>query len=350
MAMYRLSPSTVIRPVADGLIAESLLTGGSLALGNASRRTLFFAFTETTALSALLAAVGPEKTAAVERFIEHCHALQLLVEVREDGTLDEPAQSKCWEPHDGYFHLRSRRGWHGHPVGATFHLANIVAETPAVKAEASAQRISLDRPAPDREDDEPTLTEALERRRSVYSVEPVDLHTLGRFLYRTCRVTATEPAGQTDMFLKKLYPSGGSLHSLEVYVVAHRCPGLPRGVYHYGPVSHELIPVSALDGDAEMLLQDARQAAGGKLPQLPSVLFVVSTRFGRISRKYQSLAYSLVLKEVGALFQTWYLVATAMRLAPCAIGSGDSERFSRVTRTHPLEETSVGEFTLGGSR
>ena len=42
------------------------------------------------------------------------------------------------------------------------------------------------------------------------------------------------------------------------------------------------------------------------------------------------------------------LVATALGLAPCAIGAGNTDRFATVAGTHDYEETSVGEFALSG--
>ncbi|MEU5367228.1 hypothetical protein ABZ354_27800 [Streptomyces sp. NPDC005925] len=42
-----------------------------------------------------------------------------------------------------------------------------------------------------------------------------------------------------------------------------------------------------------------------------------------------------------------YSVATAMGLAPCALGSGDIDLFARATGCDPVEESSVGEFSLG---
>jgi hypothetical protein len=36
-----------------------------------------------------------------------------------------------------------------------------------------------------------------------------------------------------------------------------------------------------------------------------------------------------------------------MKLAPCAIGCGDSDLFARAAGTQYVEETSVGEFLLG---
>jgi len=67
-----------------------------------------------------------------------------------------------------------------------------------------------------------------------------------------------------------------------------------------------------------------------------------------VSWKYESIAYATILKDVGVLYQTMYLVATAMGLGPCALGCGDSDVFARLIGTDYLEETSVGEFMLNG--
>jgi hypothetical protein len=45
-----------------------------------------------------------------------------------------------------------------------------------------------------------------------------------------------------------------------------------------------------------------------------------------------------------------YLTATAMGLAPCAIGGGDSDLFAKAAATNYCAETSVGEFLLGSRR
>jgi len=45
-----------------------------------------------------------------------------------------------------------------------------------------------------------------------------------------------------------------------------------------------------------------------------------------------------------------YLAATAMGLAPCALGCGDSDAFGRAADTDYYGETSVGEFLIGSLR
>ena len=77
------------------------------------------------------------------------------------------------------------------------------------------------------------------------------------------------------------------------------------------------------------------------------MLLVVTSRFARISWKYESIAYALTLKHVGLLVQTIYLVATAMGLGACALGSGDAAEAARAFGLDWLMESSVGEFALG---
>ena len=58
----------------------------------------------------------------------------------------------------------------------------------------------------------------------------------------------------------------------------------------------------------------------------------------------------VILKDLGGLFQNMYLAATAMGLAPCAIGIGNSDLFARATGIDYYAEGSVGEFVLGSRK
>ena len=59
------------------------------------------------------------------------------------------------------------------------------------------------------------------------------------------------------------------------------------------------------------------------------------------------MAYAASLKNAGVLMQTLYLVATAMGLAGCALGGGDSDLFAAAAGTDYFAEPAVGEFMLG---
>jgi SagB-type dehydrogenase family enzyme len=78
-------------------------------------------------------------------------------------------------------------------------------------------------------------------------------------------------------------------------------------------------------------------------------MLVLTARFAKVAWKYETMAYAAMLKHVGVIFQTLYLVATAMGLAPCGLGGGSAEMFARASGLDPLVEGSVGEFLLGSA-
>ena len=80
---------------------------------------------------------------------------------------------------------------------------------------------------------------------------------------------------------------------------------------------------------------------------LPQIVVTITARFGRVAWKYSSLAYSLILKDVGVLLQTLYLMATDMELGGCAIGSTNIDVFEKITGISFHIEGPVGVFALG---
>jgi SagB-type dehydrogenase family enzyme len=171
---------------------------------------------------------------------------------------------------------------------------------------------------------------------------PLTLTQLGEFLHWVARGRPPATGGEPDRPLRAS-PSGGGLYGVEIYPVVNTMSGLATGMYHYDPFGHRLEPVPASRTVIRMLIGQAGVASGGAEPQ---VLLVLAARFGRVMWKYRSMAYALVLKDVGALMQTMYLVATATGLAPCALGTGDVELFAQATGLDPLVESTVGEFML----
>ena len=139
------------------------------------------------------------------------------------------------------------------------------------------------------------------------------------------------------------YPSGGAIHELEVYVIVNRCEGLDRGVYHYGSASHELHMISVQNGGMDALIEMASRTLASPM----QLLLIITARFQRVQWKYQSMAYALILKNVGVLMQTMCLTATAMNLGGCALGGGHSDLFASMTGLDYYTEGSVGEFLLG---
>jgi SagB-type dehydrogenase family enzyme len=194
-----------------------------------------------------------------------------------------------------------------------------------------------------------SLTQVLETRRSLHrhdDMSPLTAEQLGEFLYRTARTRGVRTYQGVEL-TDRPYPSGGALHELELYPVVGKVSGIPAGLYRYDGLAHQLELVSVNSPLARQLTARAAKAAG--LPAEPQVLIVITARFGRVMWKYQSMAYALTLKNVGVLFSVMYGVATAMRLAPCALGGGDTHLFSQAAGLDELNEGSVGEFLLGSA-
>ena len=192
---------------------------------------------------------------------------------------------------------------------------------------------------------------AQEGRRSVrhYGPDPITLDQLGEFLYRVGRVRAVFGPDAAHAMpyeaVDRPYPTGGAAGDLEMYVTAHRVAGLARASYHYDAAGHRLVPVCTDGTLVDTLLRGAAVSTGGS--PTPDVLLTFTSRFGRLTWKYDGMAYAATLKHVGVAYQTCYLVATAMRLAPCGLGSGDAQLSARVFNLDWHLESSVGEFTLG---
>src|SRR5262249_23025781 len=88
------------------------------------------------------------------------------------------------------------------------------------------------------------------------------------------------------------------------------CKGLARGFYHYDAGAHALVPIAVPPQELEAQLRGAQFAMGATAA--PQILITIAARFGRVSWKYSSIAFSLILKDAGVLMQTFYLRATDM--------------------------------------
>jgi SagB-type dehydrogenase family enzyme len=258
----------------------------------------------------------------------------------------EPVALRQWEFHDLLFHTRSRLGRHDQDAGATYRFRGLIEPQPALRGDHEGPTWELARPTERRGG--ALFAEVLERRTSIrdYGSVPLSAAQLGEFLYHAARVRQVrETADPPNAPMSRPYPSAGALYDLEIYVTVNRCRDLVPGCYHYAPDRHQLVLLRTAPQDVDRLLADAAFAAA--IDHRPDVLLTFTSRFQRVSWKYSSIAYALVLKNVGALIQTMCLVATAMDLAACPLGNGDSARAANAFGLDPWAESSVGELMLG---
>jgi SagB-type dehydrogenase family enzyme len=280
--------------------------------------------------------------------------------LEEAGTEDQSPALQSWEFHDLLFHARSRRGRFDAAYGATYRLADRLPPPPALKPALAGQAHELYRPDLERlERDDPPLARVQAQRHSIREYDatrPLTDRQLGEFLFRVARVTGcreeevSTPRGPVRQdFAARPYPAGGGLYELELYAAVQVCDSLAPGLYHYDAAGHRLIRLQGRTPEVAALLRDAAESTATPEDTL-QVLLILTARFRRVAWKYESIAYALTLKHVGVLYQTMYLTATAMGLAPCAIGGGDADLFARAAGTDYYAETSVGEFLLGNPR
>ena len=95
------------------------------------------------------------------------------------------------------------------------------------------------------------------------------------------------------------YPSAGASYELELYLAVDKCDGLTRGFYHYDAGGHALVPIDVRTPHLEALFSEAQLSMDA--PATPQIVITIAARFGRVSWKYSSLAYALILKDVGVL-------------------------------------------------
>jgi SagB-type dehydrogenase family enzyme len=259
-----------------------------------------------------------------------------------------------WDFHDLLFHARSSEGRHANPLGGVYAYAEMMPPLPAVRPRWPGKAIALDEFA-SRGQSQPMSPAAklLRERHSTRSFDdrrPITNAELARFLDATARVQSRFEGGFDDAssaveYAVRPYPSAGGSYELELYLAVGACEGLARGFYHYDADAHALMPIAVPAQELEAQLRGAQFAMGAAA--VPQILITIAARFGRVSWKYSSIAFSLILKDAGVLMQTFYLMAADMGLGGCAIGIANLELFAKMTGVAFHVEGPVGQFALG---
>jgi len=306
---------------------------------------------EPGAVALLAALARPSRLTDLERLAPAGVAERLLPLLVAGGLVilkGEPGPNSrgagtAWSWLDRTFHARTRLGRSDEACGiwGPEDPRPDVAATPAFPVRS---RLVLPRPDLARlAATDPSLTEVMERRRSVreHGAAAITLAQLGELLFRVLAVrqgTEGEPGHRT-------YPSGGGCYPLECFVLVERCDGLEPGLYHYEPGTHALAALAVAPGALDELVAQYRPHVGDD----PQVILLYGLVMSRVASQYAAIAYALALKEVGVVFEALYLAATAMGLAPCALGTGPVGHLPESLGLGLLELAPVGEFVVGSA-
>jgi SagB-type dehydrogenase family enzyme len=348
-ALVKLSRYAIVRAEGGVLVAQAPRSHLQVELAPPAAEVVT-ALADWTTPKQLLADLRGLGETAVAQVLGLCAQAELLVtggpeEDPEDGGL---ARAQ-WAVTDLWEHARSRGTRLSAGFGGSYRFRDRFAPLPPVPAPVSATRVEL--PVPDLAAiaaNEPSLTQVLEQRRSVREHDdaaPITLAQLGELLFRTSRVRQIVASPDGQEVVDKPTPGGGALHELEIYPMVSNCAGLAPGLWHYRSGDHELELVSEPTPATTTLVATARATC--LMEADPQVVLIVAARFGRTMWKYESMAYSLTLKHVGVLYQTLYLVGSAMGLGVCGLGGGDAGDFARASGLDYYDTGSVGELVLG---
>jgi SagB-type dehydrogenase family enzyme len=287
-----------------------------------------------------------------------CRILFRIDAATSDGLRADEGDDKLvlWDFHDLLFHTHSTEGRQANPSGGLYPYVDAIPPPPAVRPRWPGKAIDLQKLLPPPSDVHSPALDLLRARHSTRGFDdghPITLAELSQFLDNTARIKAKwknradlgDGSGPMVGYTLRPYPSGGSSYELELYLTVANCEGLARGFYHYDADRHALVPIAVRPHDLEAQLAAAVFAMDA--PGTPQILITMTARFDRVSWKYSSIAYSLVLKDVGVLIQTLYLMATDMGLGGCAIGNNNIDRFAGMTGIEFHVEGPVGQFALG---
>ncbi|MCF8721405.1 SagB family peptide dehydrogenase [Nitrospina gracilis] len=285
-----------------------------------------------------------------------CQAL-VSVRILVQPESEEQAALRLWDFHDLLFQSRSRIGRTINPGLRLFRFKEDPGIPPLPKERPfEGTRMPLCRDDTCSHEASRPLRQVMQSRRSAtqFPESGLTVEQLGRFLDRcNGNVPVPESAkavqasnrflgnGKYD-FVKKIYPSAGGIYELELFLVVQQCEGIDSGLYYHDANSHELVLIRSMDASLRHLTE--LQAVQGSMP---GVLIMLASRFGRLSYKYESFAYSLTLRNAGVLTAYLYLIAEDMGLSGCAYGTGNAEWFTRLTNTNWYEYAYVSDFGLG---
>ena len=337
-ATYQLSRYAYLRRSDGALLLESPLTPCRIKVCDAKLAGM---------LHQLCSGMRLDIAGAMEKDFLSVLVTSSFAEISGEDVADNPMD--YWEFHDLLFHARTLGGKNAYPQGGTYRFQGKRPSLPALKEPASNKTIDLREPSDallERLNQPFKSVLANRRSKRDFTEGSLTLDELSAFLYASAYVENIQDTPEyEERTTQRPAPSGGARHALEIYPFIRECDNIEPGPYRYDPNQHRLERVVAESSNHEWLLEDNPfEFLGGKAPQ---ITLNISARIGRTAWKYESIAYKLINQDMGCLYQTFYLVATALDLAPCALGSVDARRLGETHGVDWREEPFIGAFTLG---
>jgi len=149
---------------------------------------------------------------------------------------------------------------------------------------------------------------------------------------------------QGDM--RRVYPSGGALYSVDAYLLVKNVNGLEQGVYHYCPRGNELSLIRSENLALQSYLYDQPQFEN--LLETTNVAIILCGFFEKSYFKYGERAWKLALLEAGHIAQNFYLTcAEDSEVGICGHGGFHNSTLLPLLELNSKTEQILFPLTLG---
>lgn len=159
-----------------------------------------------------------------------------------------------------------------------------------------------------------TIQDVLQKRESVLGSKPLIDITLSSLLYYSVSTMQTKVESNKLIWRKKNVASAGGVHANKIFVVRH-CEDASL-IWFYDDIAHALCSFKVSSEPYFIdLINEVRAVIG--MDSFTSIITVCDIDL--INKKYLN-AQSLVYRDVGSIFSTIELIATALELNCCQLG------------------------------
>jgi SagB-type dehydrogenase family enzyme len=204
------------------------------------------------------------------------------------------------------------------------------------------KKISLIKPGDWESINEVSVENAIAKRKSrrSYTEDTIKLEELSFLLWATQGLRGKKSAVRNY----RTVPSAGCRHALETYIAAFRVEGIPKAIYRYLPMSHQLVEVVKHENLEGLLTQAALgQSFAGK----SAVTFIWTTIPARMEWRYGRTSYKVIALDAGHVGQNLYLACEAIGAGTCAIAAYDQEFVDSVLSIDGVEEFTIYVAPVG---
>ncbi len=176
------------------------------------------------------------------------------------------------------------------------------------------------------------------RTQRVFPEREIPEHMISMLLAYACGEVGTETDGRP----RRVYPSGGALYPIEIYIqLKNKCEHLAPGMYHYRPDLHALEALStpSVQGTDSLFAYEWAHKA-------PITIFLTCA-FSRTVGKYGERAYRYALLEAGHISQNFSLVGEALGLQTVEMGASHDEKIESLLAIDGSSEVLVHSMVIG---